>query len=136
MKTQHTAFWAVALSNGETIHEEKGDYKTIEGAASPWQRLQSYIAANNLTITALWIYTEGGRTYHIPSAGDAPKFRAFAEAPKPVELTMFRQMAGDIMGGQVVDPDLFTVAEATYLDGKKIQLWVDNRTRNCWTLMV
>lgn len=135
MGTQNNVLWSVSLSNGETIHEEKGEYKTIPGELSPWQRLVSYIGRNGLSITSLSLYTKEGRRFSLPSAGKDPRFKAFAEAEKPTSYRMFRKMGGDIMNGQVKAQDNFTVAQATYSDGRIMEIWVDNHTLNSWVLM-
>lgn len=132
----HKAKWTVGLSNGETLHEEKGDFCTITGALSPWQRLLGHLAEAGATITSLSLYADDGRRWNLPSAGKAPKFKAFAEAPKPVSFRMFRKAGADLrQDGSVQEQDLFTVAEATYEDGKKLQVWVDEGTLNSWNLV-
>jgi hypothetical protein len=130
----------VSLSNGENHYEEKGAFKTIKGELSPWQRLIRHVAKNGLRITSLAVYTDDGRYFNLPSAGKNPKFKAFGEAEPPRDFNQFRQMAGDVLNngdgtGTIQDPDIFTVIEAQYED-HKLQLWVDNKTLNCWTLKV
>lgn len=136
MKTQHKALWMVSLSNGENHHEEKGDYQTIAGELSPWQRLKRYIAINGLQITSLSVYTADGRYFNLPSAGRNPKFRAFADITPPLGFNLFRQMGSDVTptGEAIGEPDLFTVIEAQYPD-RTLQIWVDNKTFNSWTLI-
>lgn len=136
--------WIVSLSNGETLYEERGNYRTIEGELSPWQRLQAYITENQLEITSIVLTYQvklGNDVrdlyYNVPSAARDPKFHAFANAPKPTGYNFFRKMGGDVINGQV-DPgtaDQFTVAEAIYQD-YKLQLWIDESTGNAWTLIV
>lgn len=178
MRTRHNILWNVSLSNGEVIHEERSVFfKTVEGELSPWQKLLRYLAKNDLHITALWLNTvDGSRNFNIISSGNNPRFKAFADAPKPVEYKMFRKAGMDVMpNGEQGEPDLYTVAEATYRDengvcahcdgvgtcqeydedgdgelvdltcsycfgtGKKhtrLQLWVDNKTLNCWSMNI
>lgn len=136
MKT-HTVRWIASLNNGETYHEEKGDYKTIEGELSPWQRLQKYIQEKGLRITSLGLQTAySERTYNLPSAGANPRFKAFEDAPKPVEYKMYRRAGVDIMNGQAHNEEVYTVAEATYGDGRKLQIWVHETTLQAWTLII
>ena len=139
MGTQHQALWSVSLSNGETIYEEKGDYTTIAGEISPWQRLLRYLAQNqDLEITSLSLYARDGRRFNLPSAGNNPRFRALQDVPQPVEYRMFRQtawstnQAGELLEGS---EDLYTVAEAKYDNGTTLQLWVDNKTLNSWSIV-
>ena len=139
MKTQHIAKWMVSLSNGENHYEEKGSFKTIDGELSPWQRLLAYLEANSLKITALSVYTDDGRYFNLPSAGKNPKFKAFGEATPPLGFKQFRQLGGDVVDngdgtGTITSPDLFTVVEAQY-ETHNLQLWVDNKTLNCWTII-
>lgn len=139
MKTQHKAKWMVSLNNGENLYEEKGKYETIAGELSPWQRLLAYIKENDLKITSLAVYTDCGRYFNLPSAGKNPKFKAFGEATPPLGYRQFRQMAGDVLQGRgqeatIHDPEVFTVVEAQYED-HNLQLWVCNKTLNCWTLI-
>jgi hypothetical protein len=137
METQHTVLWSVSLSNGDTIHEEKGEYVTQAGLLSPWQRLLLFLEKEKLLVTSLSLYSNDGRRWNIPSAGKNPKFKAFAEAPKPVSYRMFRRMGGDVIGtGEITHKEIFTVAEAKYESGVVLQVWVDNATGNSWTLIV
>jgi len=130
--------WIVSLSNGETLYEERGNFKTIKGELSPWQRLLSYIAENELEIRSIsLVHSETGRRYHVPSAGSSPKFHAFATAPKPIDYKFFRKIGADVLKGGVIDPDKadhFSVIEAVYSDNR-VQLWVDEKNGNCWTLL-
>lgn len=137
MQTQHKALWMASLSNGETIHEEKGNYKRTPGEPSPWVRLLSYIAANNLTITSLAIYTECGRRFNLPSLGHNPRFRAFSEAQKPVEFNFERNLGQDVIGDTKSGaPDLYAVISARYEDGSTLQMWVDDKSLSVWTLIL
>lgn len=140
-RTQHTVLWNVSLSNGETIYEEKGEYQTIPGELSPWNRLLAYIEKNNLKITSLALYTESGRRFNLPSAGNNPKFHAFSLVEQPVKYKMFRKAAGDVMRpttGQdaiIENAELYIVAEAEYANGSKLHVWVDNKTHNSWSVI-
>lgn len=125
------------LSNGETVTEEKGNFTTIEGALSPWQRLLSYCADNGVEITSLSLYAKDGRRWNLPSAGKNPKFHAFAVASKPVSYKFFRKMGGDVnpTTGEVTAQEKYAVAEAVYEDGRTIQLWVDDISEVSWCLL-
>jgi len=59
--------WVVSLSNGETIYEERGNYRKIEGELSPWQRLQAYITDNELEITSIVL------TYQVKLGNEVPR---------------------------------------------------------------
>lgn len=128
--------WIAGLSNGETATEGKGNFTHIEGALSPWQRLLRYMADNNLTLTSLSLYSKDGRRWNMASSGKNPKFHAFAAAPKPVSLRFFRKLGFDIApAGERQNEELYAVIEAFYENGTTIQLWVDDATGNCWTLI-
>ena len=131
---QHKAKWIVGLDNGETHYEEKGLFTYIEGELSPWQRLLKYLAENRRNITSLGIYTEDGKRFNLPSRGKNPKFKAFVDADKPVSYRAFRRLGVDVQGENAGKEDLYTVAEATYEDGRTLQIWVDETTGNVWTL--
>lgn len=133
--TQHTVLWSVSLSNGETLYEEKGAFQTIRGELSPWQRLLKYLSETNTVITSLSLYTKEGRRFNLPSNGANPKFKEFGLHVKPVFYKMFRKIGFDAQGGNRDVQDVYTVAEATYEDGKVLQVWVDNATHNCWTVI-
>lgn len=135
MKT-HTVRWSVSLNNGATLYEEKGDYVSIQGVLSPWQRLLKYVEENNLQITSLALYTEDGRRFNLPSAGNNPRFKAFGEAEKPVKYRAYRRVGMDVLTGSDQKEEVFTIAEAEYTDGKKLQLWVDEKTHIAWTLII
>lgn len=128
--------FTIGLSNGETITEEKGNFETIEGELSPWQRLLSYMAEKDVYITSLSLYTKDGQRWNLPSAGKNPKFKAFADAPKPTDFDFFRKMGGDVMNGSVTKEEHYTVAEARYEDGTRIQVWVDNETCKSWSMIL
>lgn len=128
--------WAASLSNGQTLHEEKGEYKTIAGELSPWQRLLCHIKANNLTITSLSLYSADGHTWNLPSAGKNPKFHAFAAAPQPVGYRFFRKAAKDVRndGTDAAWDDLYTCIEAKYETGT-LQVWVSEEG-NAWSVLL
>jgi hypothetical protein len=133
MKT-HNVRWAVSLSNGDTVYEEKGDYQTIDNELSPWQRLVKFIEENKLHITSLALYTEDGRRFNLPSAGNNPRFKAFDESKKPIIYKMFRRIGFDVIGKDQKE-EIFTIAQAEYEDGVKLQVWVDEQNFNSWTLV-
>ena len=132
--------WTVSLSNGETLYENKGNFQMIEGALSPWQRLLSYLAETGTYITSMSLYTDDGKRWNLPSLGRDPKFHEFSVAPKPVGFNFFRKAAIEaksIEEMKTVPPsDLYTVIEATYENKAKLQLWVDEKKQNCWTLLI
>lgn len=138
---RHSIFWQVSLSNGETFYENKGDYKTIPGELSPWNRLQKYIADNKLLITSLSLYTQDGRTFNLPSAGRSPKFRPFQVAEKPLDYNYAHYIARehDIVDNEVQKTEVsewFTVIEAIYPE-YRLQVWVDEQNpKNSWVLVV
>ena len=130
--------WIASLSNGETLYEERGNFKTIEGELSPWQRLLLYINENELKITSIALTYDEKTRYNLISLSANPKFHAFSNAKKPEGFNFFRKLGGDVIDGKIdrVTADNFSVIEAIYKDGRKIQLWVDDNNGNSWTLMV
>jgi len=130
--------WITSLNNGETLYEERGNFKTIKGELSPWQRLLVYIQDNSLEITSIALTYDERTRFNLPSAGKSPKFHAFSLAAKPVSFLFFRKLGGNVIDGQIdrETADHFAVIEATYEDGNKIQLWVDEANGNCWTLII
>jgi len=129
--------WTVGLSNGETLTEEKGNFQTIAGELSPWQRLKQYVTEKGVEITSLSLCTKDGMRWNIPSAGKNPKFHAFSEVEKPIDFKMFRKAAMDMKGGEEQKEwqDVHSVIEAIYPDGRTLQVWVAEETLNSWTLM-
>jgi hypothetical protein len=133
--------FTAGLSNGETVAEGKGNFEEIEGALSPWRRLVAYLEESKATITSLSLYTADGQRWHLPSAGKNPKFKEFADMPKPVSFRFFRKYGADTMGPNAGVEDRYTVIEATY--GKlvpcpdaptfKVQVWVDENTLKSWS---
>lgn len=133
----HKVLFTAGLSNGETAHEGKGNYKRIDGALSPWQRLSSYVSENKLAITSLSLRTQDGYTWNLPSAGKNPKFKAFGEAPKPERYNFFRRGGADVLmtgGGQLSGYEEYAVIEAIYQE-HKLQVWVHNDTFASWSLI-
>lgn len=131
--SHHDVQWFVGLSNGENAHEGVGRFEMVPGEPSPWQRLLRYVAQEKLEITSICLRTADGRSYSLPSAGRNPKFKAFADAPKPYGYNFFRKMAADVVGSSGSEPDRFTVIVALY-PTFVAELWVDERTLNCWVL--
>lgn len=139
------ARWKVSLSNGETLYEEKGNFKSSkEERFSPWKRLILYIEELNensekpIEITSIGIYTDDGRTFNLPSGGRVPKFHAFFTAKKPRAFNMFKASSSGISmrRGANREEYNFIVAEAIY-DIGRLQMWVEiNEGKNCWTLFV
>lgn len=128
--------WSVSLSNGETLYENKGNFQTIEGELSPYQRMLAFIVGKEVKITSMTLYTDDGHRWNLPSAGKNPKFKAFADAEKPVNYKFFRKLGQDVMNGEKGIPEIYSVIEAQYEDGKKIQVWVDNETFNSWSVII
>jgi len=128
--------WVATLSNGEVLYEEKGDYTTVSGALSPWNKLQEHLTESNSKITALGLYTEDGRRFNLPSTETNPKFNEFSKASIPVSYRMFRKVGADITGGTVGAQEKYTVVEATYEDGRRLQIWVDEKGITSWAIIV
>lgn len=131
--------WTVSLSNGENVYEEKGDFKTIDGELSPWQRLIAYMAEKGVSITSLSLYSNDGRRWNLPSGGNNPKFHAFGVAPKPYAYKFMRKVAAEQRSdgtGNGEWEDLHVIIEARYEDGKALQVWVDDETGNSWSLII
>lgn len=122
----HDVFWKVSLSNGETLYENKGDYKRIDDLLPPWERLMLYICDNNLEITSLNLYTDSGRTFHLPSSGKNPKFKIFATEIKPLFFDFSRNFEIEIRP-KVSTRTLttYSIAWAVYPEFI-LQLWVKN----------
>jgi len=134
---QHKVLFTASLSNGETIYEGKGNYQEIKDAPSPWQRLLAYQAEAQVEITSLTLYTPGGQRFNLPSAGKNPRFhKVIGNAPVPVDYRIFRAAAAEKDKTGQERFELYTVAEASYADGRRVQMWVDEQTLNCWTIMI
>lgn len=144
--SNHKVKFKVSLSNGETFYEGKGYFKEFEGEKSPWQKLIQYTIENRLEITSLSLYTDGGKTFNLPSAGKNPKFKHFNDIPNPIDYNIMRSIArevkvsskdkGFVLEREVEISEWFTIAEAIYSD-YKLQLWVDElNNKNCWVLCV
>jgi len=128
----YKARWKISLNNGQTFYEGKGNFKTIAGELSPYQKLLKYIQENNLTITSMALYTDDNRVHNSPSKGKNPHFKAFHESTKPIKY-IFERKIGYNMGGDV---DKFTVISAVYEDNKKMSIWVDeSNSNNVYTLL-
>jgi len=130
--------WIASLDNGETLYEERGNFKTLKGVLSPWQRLLLYLDEKGLKITSIALTFDERTRYNLPSAGKTPKFHAFSIAAKPESFNFFRKMGGNVIEGKIdlVTADNFAVIEAFYPGGKVVQVWVDDDNGNTWTLMV
>lgn len=128
--------WYASLANGEDITEGKGDFKVIEGALSPWQRLIEYLCDAKTEVTALSLFTKEGHRWNLPSAGKNPRFAEMQFATKPVDFRMFRKAAVEQKHGQQQGgwQDRHTCIEAIYEDGARLQLWVEEETLKSWSI--
>lgn len=131
--------WRVGLSDGTNATEGKEQFEVREGELSPWRRLLAVCEERGVTITSLALVADGGKTvWSVPSAGKAPKFRAFAEAEKPVSYRFFRKMGADVIGegedAHLDRAETYAVIEAGYASGARLQLWVDEHTLSAWCL--
>lgn len=131
--------WTVGLSNGETIAEEKGNFQTVEGELSPWQKLLSYCAEKGVTITSLSLYTKDGMRWNLPSAGKNPKFGELQNLPKAVDFIMQRKIAqerrSDALDKDAGWVDKHTVAIAVFEDGRRLEVWVAEETLISWSIL-
>lgn len=136
----HKVLWTVSLSNGETFYEEKGNFKTIEGELSPWQRLLAYIVEKQLNITSLSLYTNDGRRWNIPSTptkDSAPRFRQLEGMQRPHSHKFYRKMAGEVnqVTGEVTKQEHYHVIEAGFKH-HNIQVWVNDEGTVSWSLII
>lgn len=132
-KAMHVG-WKASLSNGETLYDGKGDYVPDPQKLSPWNRLMAHMKADNLTMTSLALYVDDGRVFHLPSAGNNPRFPALAKAPVPNRYNFFYASVSAM--GISEHGCSYSVVEAIY-DDHKLQIWVDRENPdNSWSLMV
>lgn len=136
----HRVYFQASLSNGETITEGKGAYTVTTGDLSPWQKLLKHLEQQQAHITSLSLATADGRRWNLPSAGANPKFREFTDAKKPSSFRMFRKLAMEAMSieemSNAQEQEIHTCIEATYDDGRKIQVWVSEDTLASWSVLV
>lgn len=124
-------YWKVQLSNGEVFTE--GDeplFNLRDGEKSAWLRLQDYLIDRKLEVIYLGLVVDG-RLYSLPSDYNKPKFRSFVKPEKVEEYKWFKMIGSDLDGSK---EDRFVVIEATYSD-HKLQIWVDEDTKDCWTVV-
>lgn len=135
----HRVLWNVSLSNGENFREGSGRFEETEGGPSPWQQLLKYIEEAGASITALWLSCPNGARHTLPTMGirDNPKLSAFHDREKPQRLRCFHRIAGDAgADGEIVNADLYTIAEATFKN-YKLQIFVSEHDPNVsWVLVV
>lgn len=142
---RHKVQWQASLSNGEMFFEGKGDFVEYENGVAPWQRFIKYAIERGLEITSVGLYTEDGRSFNLPSAGNKPKFREFWGKEKPIDFDVRRKFAREAGGIKYPDgkvkidkaavAEWYTVAVAIYPD-YELQIWVDElNPKNCWTLI-
>lgn len=129
---QKNVRWHAGLSDGTNVEEGDAGYEACEGEISPWRRLVAHCEARNLKVTSLSLRS-GKLAWTLPSASSSPKFREFAGARKPVSFRHFAKVGRDVIGGNPAEQRL-EVVEAAYDDGSKLQIWVDAKTNNSWTL--
>ena len=124
------------LSNGETVVEGKGQFTETTGELSPWRKLLAYCSDRGLTITSLSLAAGDGCRWSLPSAGKNPKFKAFAEAEKPVRYAFHRALGMDVIG-TTKTYDGFAYIEAFYQNGQRLQVWVSEQPPHAsWSVIV
>lgn len=123
--------WRVKLANNDTFMEGEEPFAVIEGEKSPWLRLKDYLAEKQTQIIYLALVVDG-KVYSLPSKYYQPKFSDFANSDKPAEYNFFRKLGSDLDGS--TKSDYFAVIEASYGE-MKLQLWVDEYTKNCWCII-
>ncbi len=129
--------WSCSLNNGHTYYEGKNDYIEIAGELSPYLRLLKYIKEKELKITSACLYSDDGRRWNLPAVGRNPKFRVFDTAEKPISYKFFRMLGMDMdLGGNKTKEEIYSVIEAEYSDGKKLQTWVAQNGGTSWSVIV
>lgn len=128
--------WAISLSDGTNAYEDKNEYKEVEGDLSPYQKLLNYIEENDVEMTSMSLYTDEGRAWNLPSAGDNPKFDRFENTDKPVDFKFRRHLRQVGMMGGSSKTYKYAMIEAEYED-YKLQVWVmDKEPYPSWTLVI
>jgi hypothetical protein len=95
-KHSSTANWIATLSNGETVVENTGKFRVIEGQRRPWVRLCSLVEENDLHLTSLRLNFKG-KTVHMPKKFD--KFNL--EGKPPVFYSLNYAIEADNLTGDV-----------------------------------
>ena len=125
--------WAVGLSDGSNLYENKGEYCEKKGELSPWLKLQKHLELNGVKITSLSLFTDDGRVWNLPSLGKNPKFADFGNLDRPIEYRAFHKVGFDIEDQG--NTDRYVVIEAIYSD-QRLQLWVSEKEPYpCWTIV-
>lgn len=125
--------WKAVLSDGSIFTEGQTPFEYVPGKPSPYLRLIEYLKLKNLKIASLSIIS-GTQTFNLPSPSNYPKFSLFIKNIRPAELAFFR-MFGINSGSD--NQDIYAVAQATYENGQKLQLWVgEEPPGECWVLAV
>lgn len=115
---QITTKWICGLSNGKNVTEGGIDFEDRPGELSSWNKLQAYIKANDLKITALWI-KQGDRVYNLPS--NNPRFGGLI----PFDYTYGRRVAGDVTGSGPITIDSKYIFISAIYAGFTVTLYVD-----------
>jgi len=122
------------LSNGETAIEGKGRFAMVPGELSPINKLLAYCEENDISITSLTLVGPEGQEFHAPTSAKNPRFKAFADAERPLGYKIYRKAGGDVLTGNVTY-EYYTVAETLY-DGFSLQLWVSHaKPHQAYTLI-
>jgi hypothetical protein len=93
-------------------------------------------------VTGMVFFDHTGRSHYLPLHFKNPRIAAFYKGGQPTGYHFFRVRAEDAqVEGSVMklagSPDVYTVAEAQYADGRKLQVWVSERyTDISWSLII
>ncbi len=127
---KHNVKWTASLSDGSNIYEDKGDYKEVQGELSPWLKLREYLEDNEVEITSLSLYTDDGKRWNLPSAGN-PKFRELRNVEMPNSFKFRRKLSKDLITKK---EKRYAVITAIY-DDRELQVWVlDKEPYPSWAI--
>ena len=130
MERYNTVQWAVGLSNGENYQEN--NYPKIEDNLSPWQCLLKYIEANDLTVTSVYLFSDKHK-WVLPSKGKRPRFQEYDIAEQPISYRAFKKYGRDLITKK---EEHYSVIEAEYENGQKLQTWVSHDGEASWSVIL
>jgi hypothetical protein len=120
IKLEAKLIWKAKLSNGEYVSDKR---------IIVWNKLKERVVKDNLKIVSLCLM-DGDRVFNLHGIEDNPKFRAFYNE-MPIDFNFFRILGSDVNGK---NNNFFAIIEAIY-PKYKLQMWVDEKSKNCWCII-
>lgn len=140
-------FFVASLSDGTVVTEGRNGWEWIDGQPSPWTRLITHTAKNNISINSVSLATPDGASFTLPPMTGKPRFTGYAgikPEERPFDYDVSRRLIRDMDVGVINDraeiekstiKEFYTYVTAFYKDFN-VELWVNEMDlRSSWLVL-